>query len=309
MQDGSPSGEQIEIRAGDQRAVVVEIGAGLRSYAVGDRELLDGYRADEMASAGRGQVLIPWPNRIQDGSYEFGGEWYHLPLSEPGARNAIHGLVRWFPWFVGDRTADRVVMEHSLYPQPGYPFWLSLSIEYLLSGDGLRVTSTATNTGREACPYGSGAHPYLTVGTDTVDDVVLRAPGRTVLETDARGIPVGAVPVEGTEYDFRRPRAIGATRLDNAYGDLERDDDGLARVELRHPDDEATLSLWLGESYRYLELFTGDPLPSVRRRSLAVEPMTCPPNAFRSGEAVLTLEPGESATATWGIHASKRLTP
>jgi aldose 1-epimerase len=48
-------------------------------------------------------------------------------------------------------------------------------------------------------------------------------------------------------------------------------------------------------------LFTGDPLPDVRRRSLAVEPMTCPPNAFHSGDALIRLEPSSSFTSTWGI--------
>jgi aldose 1-epimerase len=309
MPNGSPSGEQIEIRAGDQRVVVVEVGGGLRSYSAADREILDGYGAAEMANAGRGQVLIPWPNRIQDGSYEFAGHWYHLPLTEPGARNAIHGLVRWVPWSVRERSPDRVVLEYVLHPQPGYPFSLELSLEYSLSDDGLRVTSTATNIGPDACPYGSGAHPYLVVGTKTVDTVLLQSPGRTVLRADARGIPVGAEPVEGTEYDFRQPRAIGATKLDNAYTDLERGDDGRARVELRHPEDEQRLSLWLGESFQYVELFTGDPLPSVRRRSIAVEPMTCPPNAFRTGESVLVLEPGESATADWGIQPAEDSKP
>ena len=166
---------------------------------------------------------------------------------------------------------------------------------------GLRVTTTATNVGRDACPYGSGAHPYLTIGTETVDAVVLRAPGRTLVRVDDRGIPIDAAPVEGTDYDFREARAIGAMKLDNAYTDLERDADGLARVQLRHPDGGVTVSLWLDESYRYLELFTGDSQPSVNRRSLAVEPMTCPPNAFRTGEGLRVLEPGESTTATWGL--------
>lgn len=131
--------------------------------------------------------------------------------------------------------------------------------------------------------------------------MILRAPGRTILQADARGIPAGAMRVDGTDYDFREPRAIGATKLDNAYTDLERDADGRARVELRHPEGRTSISLWLDESYRYLELFTGDSQPSVNRRSLAVEPMTCPPNAFRSGEGVLVLEPGQSTRTDWGI--------
>jgi aldose 1-epimerase len=296
-----PSGEQIELRAGSRRAVVVEVGGGLRTYAVGGREVLDGYGVDEPAGDGRGQLLMPWPNRLEDGAYEFAGRRHQLELTEPAARNAIHGLVRRVAWAVGERDADRVVMERRLQPQPGYPFSLALRVEYSLAGAGLGVTSTATNVGPEACPYGSGAHPYLRVGTETVDPVLLRAPGRTVLHVDGRGLPVGWAPVEGTEYDFRERRPIGATKLDNAFTDLDRDGDGLARVELRHPDDGATVSLWLDEGYSYVQLFTGDPLPGVNRRSLAVEPLTCPPNAFRSGEGLLVLEPGESATGSWGI--------
>jgi aldose 1-epimerase len=295
------SGEQIEIRAGDHRAVVVEVGGGLRSYTTGDREVLDGYGEEEMAAAGRGQVLIPWPSRLQDGAYEFGGRRHQLPLTEPEAGNAIHGLVRWAAWSARAREADRVVMEHTLHPQPGYPFSLALSIEYSLSDAGLGVRTTATNVGREACPYGSGAHPYLTVGTQTVDAMVLRAPGRTILQVDERGIPLSAERVEETEYDFLRAKPIGATKIDNTFTDLERGDDGLARVELRHPEGGTKATLWLDESYPYLTLFTGDTQPSVERRSLAVEPITCPPNAFRSGESVLVLEPGESTTSVWGI--------
>jgi aldose 1-epimerase len=296
-----PSGEQIEIRAGAHRVVVVEVGAGLRSYTVGDREVLDGYGEEEPATAGRGQVLIPWPSRLQDGAYEFDGHRQQLPLTEPEAGNAIHGLVRWVAWSAADGEADRVVMRHTLHPQPGYPFSLALGIEYSLSDAGLRVTTTATNIGSEACPYGTGAHPYLTVGTKTVDTAVLRAPGRTILQADERGLPVSAERVESTEYDFLRPRPVGTTQIDNTFTDLERGDDGLARVELRHPDGGTKVSLWLDESYPYLTLFTGDTQPSVDRRSLAVEPITCPPNAFRSGESIVVLEPGESTTSVWGI--------
>jgi aldose 1-epimerase len=300
----APTGEQIEITLGDQRAVVVEVGGGLRTYSAAGRELLDGYGADEMSPSGRGQVLIPWPNRIRDGSYEFDGDRHQLPINDVEERDAIHGLVRWEAWTVGEREEHRVVMEHLLHPRPGYPFSLSLAIEYRLSEEGLRVQTTATNVGARPCPYGSGTHPYLTVGTTTVDPVILRAPGRTVLQSDERGIPVGAEYVDGTDYDFRRPRPIGKAKLDNALTDLERDDDGLARVELRDPDSGRELTLWVDETYPYLMLFTGDPLPDVDRRSLAVEPMTCPPNAFRSGESLIRLEPGRSFTSNWGIRSS-----
>jgi aldose 1-epimerase len=302
----APTGEQIRIAAGDQQAVVVQIGGGLRCYSAGGRELIDGYRADEMSSSGRGQVLIPWPNRLQDGGYEFDGRWRQLPLNEPERCNAIHGLVRWATWTAARREPHRAVMEHVLYPQPGYPFTLAISIEYALSAAGIQVRTTATNLGSDPCPYGSGAHPYLTLGTATIDHLMLRVPGRTVLRSDERGLPLGAEAAEGTEYDFQQPRRIGSIRLDHAFTDLERDQDGLARVELRDPDRGTQVSLWVDQSYPYLMLFSGDPLPNVNRRSLAVEPMTCPPNAFRTGHALIRLEPSSSFTSTWGVASDSR---
>jgi aldose 1-epimerase len=293
-----PSGEQFEIAFEDQRVVVVEVGGGLRTYSVDGQDVIDGYGADEMATAGRGQLLVPWPNRLEDGSYEFDGATHQVPLNEPARSNAIHGLVRWASWQAREREPHRIVLAHTLHPQPGYPFSLELATEYELSASGLEVRTTATNVGTTTCPYGSGAHPYLRVGTETIDDVFLRVPARTALRADDRGIPVGTVPVDGTELDFRVDRPIGATKLDHCFTELERDEAGLAHVELRAG--EARVALWLDGAHPYVMVFTGD-LPAVNRGGLAVEPMTCPPNAFRSGESLVTLEPGDSHTAAWGL--------
>jgi aldose 1-epimerase len=298
----SASGEQYEIAHRDQHAVLTEVGAGLRSYTVGGHDVLDGYGAAEMASAGRGQVLIPWPNRIAGGRYDWRGRTLQLPLTEPEAGNAIHGLVRWVAWSVVEREAHRVAMALDLHPQPGYPFALSLRVEYALTDTGLRVATTATNAGDEPCPYGAGAHPYVTAGTTTVDTAILAVPARTVLQPDADGT-LGRTAVEGTTFDFRQPRPIGDIVLDDCFTDLTRDADGLARVTLADTGSGREVSLWVDEQHEYLMLFTGDPLREVRRGSLAVEPMTCPPNAFRSGEAIVALAPGESTTGVWGLSA------
>ena len=163
------------------------------------------------------------------------------------------------------------------------------------------MRTTAVNRGPRPCPYGSGNHPYLALSESLVDSLTLRIPARTMLHSDERGIPVERLPVAGTDYDFRRPRPIGSTVLDHAFTDLERDEDGRARVELRDPEGGDERALWVDETHSYVMVFSGDPLPDVNRRSLAVEPMTCPPNAFRSCEGLLRLEPGQSFTSTWGI--------
>jgi aldose 1-epimerase len=299
-----PSGTQIEIAHADQRAWVVEVGGSLRAYQVGDRDVLDGYSVQERCTGARGQSLIPWPNRLRDGRYRFADHDHQLPLTEPDKHNAIHGLTRWANWTPDNRAAARVTMRHRLHPQPGYPFALELAITYALAEDGLTVRTTAINIGTTPCPYGAGAHPYLSVATPTIDSAVLRAPGRVQLTTDDRGIPTGSESVSDTEYDFREPRRIGAAVLDTGYTDLVRDQDGLARVELLADTRAATL--WLDASYRYLMLFTGDSLadPRRRRRGLGVEPMTCAPNAFQTGQGLRTLQPGASWTTSWGITTS-----
>jgi aldose 1-epimerase len=294
----NPSGEQYEIAFDDQRAVVTEVGGGLRTYDLGERQILDGYEIDEMCSAGRGQILAPWPNRIADASYEFGGARHELSVNERASQSAIHGLVRWVSWSPLERAPHRLVMGHELHPQPGYPFRVSLQIDYELSEGGLRVSTTATNVGAESCPFGLGFHPYVRPGTPTVDTATFRLPARTVLGTNERSA------VHGTDLDFLQPRAVGDAVLDTCFADLERGEDGLARVVLGNPTTGASTTLWVDEAYGYLMVYTGDTRPDVNRHSLAIEPMTCPPQAFRTGEGVIVLAPGESTAATWGISPS-----
>jgi aldose 1-epimerase len=304
MQPRPPSGRQYELVHGAQRAVVVEVGAGLRVYEVGGEPLLDGYGEDEMCTSGRGQLLIPWPNRITGGTHEFEGTTYQLPLTEPTAGNAIHGLVRWRQWAAREQAADSVVLEHVLDPQPGYPFTLELTTEYALGDNGLSVRTSAHNAGKRPCPFGAGAHPYLTLGVIPVDSLLLHVPAATVLSTDDRGIPVGSGPVAGSEYDFREPRAIGTTALDHCFTDLERDGDGFARATVADSEDGQRIELWVDARHTHLMVFTGDPLPDVNRRAVAVEPMTCPPNAFKTGDGVIRLDPDETIWFSWGLRKS-----
>jgi aldose 1-epimerase len=298
-----PTGEQFEISHGDQRAWIVEAGGGIRSYQVGGHELLDGYPPHERCPDARGQPLIPWPNRLRHGRYRFDGAEHQLPLTEPEKQNAIHGLVRWSSWTVASGDSNRITMLHKLHAQDGYPFSLRIEIEYMLAAAGLTVRTTATNTGAGKCPFGAGAHPYITAGTPLIDSARLRSPAKLRLTTDEQGIPTGTAPVAGTEHDFLDPRPIGPTVLDAAYTDLEPGPDGRAVVELTAADGDPSVSLWLGDSYPYLMLFTGDSLPDPgrRRRSLGVEPMTCAPNALSSGDGLVILEPDERFTAEWGV--------
>lgn len=284
----------------------MELGAALRTYSIGSRDRVDGYARDEMCSGSRGQVLMPWPNRIAGGSYDFRGTSHQLALNEPAMNNAIHGLVRWVTWTVAAHATDRVTMRYSLLPQPGYPFFLGLELEYALGDDGLRARSTATNVGTDACPYGAGFHPYLRLDPERIDGLELQCPAAAYFPSDGRKIPIGCEPVTGSPFDFREPRAIGTTQIDHAFTEIERGRDGNATVRLRDPATGDTVALWFDSSYEYLMLFTGDSLPDAHRRrtGLGVEPMTCAPNAFRTGTGLQVLEPGQTVSATWGIYGA-----
>ncbi len=166
------------------------------------------------------------------------------------------------------------------------------------------MTVTTRNAGRRPAPYGTGCHPYLTAGAPIIDGCVLALPASQWLPADDRGIPHGKPEdVADTPYDFREPRQIGSTSLDHALTGLARDSDGRAWARLA--SDRAEVAFWAGAGYQWLQVFTGDGLPaSRRRRALAIEPMTCPPNAFASGVDLLTLAPGDSVTRSWGLQAS-----
>ncbi len=295
-----PSGEQFEIVAGDYRAVAVGAGGGLRTLTHAGRPLVDGYPAVARAEGGRGQVLAPWPNRVRDGQWTWGDKQLQLPLSEPKKGNASHGLVRWAGWGAIDRSPERVVLAHRLHPQPGYPFTVGLSVEYRIGAGGLSVETTATNLGQQPCPYGAGSHPYLTVGTERVDDMVLTLPASEYIVVDERGIPRERRPTVRSPFRFFQTMQIGELKLDTAFGGLTGNEAVVAS-----PDGQRRVRLWWDDAHKWVMVFTGDTLdPGRRRRSVAIEPMTCPPNAFVSGEGLRVLEPEESWTTAWGIEAN-----
>lgn len=299
----SPSGDQHEITAAGYTAVVTESGAALRRLSHHGRDLIDGFAEDEMSSGGRGQLLMPWPNRIRDGRYSFGGRDLQLGLTEPTRGNASHGLARWSAWTVEELTPTSVSLVLRLMAQSGYPWSLDLHVLYDLSADGLVVTQTATNLSPAPAPYASGAHPYLKVGP-AIEDLELHVPARTRVLVDERLLPTGTEPVAGA-YDFTTPRRIGHTVIDDAFGDLWHVE-GRATVTLRDAATDHGVALWVDEHHRWLQLFT--PPAEDTRPGLAVEPMTAPADAFNSGTDLVTLapagEPGDELSVSWGIRAT-----
>jgi aldose 1-epimerase len=294
----TPTGAQFELRHGRQRLIVSEIGAGVRAWNVGGQELLASFSAGERDEAFCGRVLVPWPNRVRDGRYDFDGDEHRLELTEPERGSALHGLVLRSRWQGVRASARRVTLSHELAPSAGYPFTLRLAVAYELASGGIVMTLHATNVGSRRAPFGAGLHPYLSPGTSRVDDVLLEVPGRTHVPVDERLLPSGPpTPVDGTELDFRRARRIGGQAIDACFGDLGRSPAGVARVRLGVHADAGQLTVWMDERFRFVQVFTAD-------AAIAVEPMTCAPDAFNTGDGLLVLEPGATFTGRCGLIAA-----
>lgn len=286
-----------EIAGGGYRAIVLEAGGGLGDVHHGDDRIVRGSDPAGAVSAGRGQVLAPWPNRLRDGRYTFADTSYQLALSEPKRTNASHGLVRWCSWQLDERTADQVTVSYRLAPQSGYPWPLHLTARYAVAADGLSVRLTAENIGDRSAPFAIGLHPYLDAGVP-LDEARLVLPAATRQEVDDRMLPTRTIPVG--DHDFRLGRSLRDITLDDGFTDLERDDAGWAVVRL---EGAHAVELAVDGSWHWLQAYTGDDLPVDARTALAVEPMSAPADAFNSGTDLVVLEPGSSWTGAFRISA------
>lgn len=296
----TPSGAQWTISAGSHEATVVEVGGGLREYTVDGVPLVDPYAAESVCPRSAGQLLAPWPNRLGGGRYTFGGTEYQLPITEVTRGNASHGLARWIPWQRVEQTPESIELTCVLAPQPGYPFALGLTTKWTVGPDGLRADHTAVNLGAKPAPFGFGAHPYLRVGTERLDGLELSLPASERLTVDERLLPTGREDVAGSPLDFREPRVIGAVQLDTTFTALARGEDGMARTRLTSPGGTG-VELWQGATFGWVQAYSGIGPSGSRRHTLAVEPMTCPPDAFNTGTSLVTLQPGDRWTGSWGI--------
>ncbi|GGI38578.1 galactose mutarotase [Cnuibacter physcomitrellae] len=302
------SGTQHRLESHGYALDIASIGATVRRVTHEGRDLVVPFEADELRPAYRGAVLAPWPNRVVDGRYDWYGTEHQLPLTEPTRGHALHGLASWLDFSAMEVAPDALTLTAVVEPQAGYPFRVEVAVRYRLDADGLHTTVTGTNLGTGVAPFGTGPHPYLVAGDSPLDEWTLSLPAETVFEvTPDRLVPAyldAVAEARGGAFDFRSPRVIGATEIDHAFTDLVRDDAGHTTVSVTDTDGRGVAMTW-GIDCAWVQIHTADLLPSqgLTRLGLAVEPMTCPPDAFNLLIDVIGLAPGESGSASWRLHA------
>jgi aldose 1-epimerase len=308
------SGIQHSLRAADYEAVIAGVGASLRSLTCGGRDLVVPFEADEVRPAFRGATLAPWPNRVVDGVYRVDGRDLRLALTEPARGHALHGLAAWLAFEAVDKGPSHVTLAAEIEPQAGYPWRVHVTTTFSLTSEGLMQTVTATNDGPDAAPWGTSAHPYLRAGSTPLDEWTLELPAAQVLAvTSDRLVPtrLESVDTDAERFDFRVPRVLGAVEIDHAFTSLAADAEGLTTVRLTDAAGSGVAMVW-DAACPWVQIHTAD-LPGgtddpLNRLGLAVEPMTCAPDAFNDASypfdtGLRVIAPGESATASWLIQA------
>jgi aldose 1-epimerase len=292
------TGEQYELDFGDLSATITQVAAGIRSLRFAESHLTEPFPPEAQAPSACGIVLMPWPNRVADGRWEYDGQPRQLDLTEPAKGNAIHGLLRRRPYDLVDRTDSTVTQAAMIYPEPGYPFLLETAVTHELHTEGLSVTHTVTNRGEVAAPVAVGAHPYLRIADVPPEQLTLTVTAGTRFEVDGRSNVIGEVPVAGTPFDLSGGRIVSELDLDTGYADLPA---GPVEHSLAAEDGRRVV-LWGDDAFRYTQVFTNKKFATKPGQiALAVEPMTAPANALNSGRGLRWLEPEETWTVSWGI--------
>lgn len=295
------SGTQYALASGDYTADIASVGASVRTLRYTGRDLILPYDADEIRPGFRGCVLAPWPNRIQHGRWSWNGESLQLPITEPELGHALHGLVVWSDWDEVARTDDAVTLTTRIVAQPGYPHRLRLTVRWTLDPNGLHCELIVTNEDRRPAPFGCSIHPYLVAPTGALDDWTLHVGAGAELLVDETSIPTELVTVM-PDHDFREARSIGDATIDHTFTGFAFQD-GTQSVTLTDARGEGA-AMSFGPETAWVQICTSDwPDRPGHRAGVAIEPMTCPPNAFATGQDVITIPPGGVHRNWWRLAA------
>lgn len=295
--DGADGGDGTVVTA-----IVTEVAAGLRALEVGGVAVAETFAEHETPPSACGITLVPWPNRVDGGTWTLDGATQQLDITEVAKGNASHGLLRYSPYRPVSVEPHAVTQAASVYPQHGWPFRLDTTVRHELIADGLVVTHTITNRGPGRAPFAVGSHPFFRVGDHDPATLTVTLDAATRYETNVRSIPVGTSGVAGTPFDLTGSPLLGDLDIDACYRDVAQDPQGRRHTHLTAPDGSRT-TMWQDASFPYVQIFTPRNFPrdGVKDLAFAAEPMTAPANALASGEGLIWLDEDETWSGSWGV--------
>ena len=320
------SGRTIALETKHYRAYIDRRGAALQvlQWTLDDNTdvpLTESYGKESPFTCG--QTLIPWPNRIADGQFLFENTSVAIKKNEPALRNAIHGLATDELWNVVEKAHDGSSVTLGFHYDPsmqkssqGWPWEFSAHVRYTLSADGLTVTTSVKNNSGSTMPWGYGAHPYITAGHAALNQCVFHANVDDWWVTDDRLLPTGQhFPVGKGVPAINETTSMKDVWFDTPFTVSKETPvvDGwreLARLTGQVEDGRCiSVVMDADTKFTWLQIFTTGEKTVMfpgketgEGRALAVEPMTCPPNAMVTGQDLIVLAPSAEWSAQWRLH-------
>jgi len=280
---------KVHISSNEVSAVISTEGAALIGLSVSKLDLIEPNTRDGLYA---GKILAPWPNRIKDGKYSFNKKDYQLPVNEVSKNNSLHGLVANCHWEVILQDQSKVILQHLLNQPDIYPGKLQLQVSYEIIEQGVEISVLSENVGDISAPYGVSIHTYLVAGALVKNnELLLQLPTDQFLEVDAeRLLPIKLQPVTGTNFDFISLKKISDLFIDHAF---KYSSDYPRSISLLNAEGQGAEVIF-DEQSNWIQIHTADrDLQADSRMAVAIEPMTCPPDAFNSGIDLIVLEPGK----------------
>ncbi len=300
----------VKLEFNNQRLVIDKLGAGIAQYFIKEngrqQNIVYGYSSREKKDGSMGDILSPFPGRVEDARYCYNGKSHRLRKVKIKGGQAIHGFVKERSWDlkkVGDSQIIASYLLDGTKDQIGYPFKLDYQIDYTLSNKGLTVDSRVKNVGSNKAPFGLGFHPYFDLGCQ-VDEMEISFQAKKMVEFDRDLKPTGKlIDIEETDYDFIEPKKINDLVIDNCFTELVRNSNGIHEMVLDNKQNKRKITIWQDRAYDYLQLYSADTKKEpLKRRALAVEPQTCSGFAFNLPElGLIDLRPNETFKASWGV--------
>lgn len=237
-------------------------------------------------------VMWPIPNRLKDKKYSWQGEEHSLDdLKRPQGNDVlVHGLVFDRPWsfdlptigedFARVRTYTEIDENHSFFA--GFPFKSRLSLDYILSADGIKIVYTVDNKSKQDLPFGFGLHPYFKALSEK-SAILISAPASYVMEADGELLPSGRLDkVEGTDFDLKQPRRLDSLNLDHVFTGLEQGRYG----SIDYTSERLKIDLETSADFSHLTIYT----PALTEPFFCVENQTCSTDALNLDEKGLKQE-------------------
>ncbi len=244
--------------------------------------------------------LLPYPNRLKDGVYQYNGKNYAFPVNDKDTNNSLHGFRNFLKMSVENIIVEEdfasITLKNSYHGNnPSFPFSFDFKVTYEFNGyNNLSCEVQLYNPTNETIPISFGWHPYFQLGNTSVDELELQMPTVQQVLVDDRMLPTGKLTTISTYNSL--------TNLTNKNFDtcFKVNKEDISEVSIHAPSLNTKLTYWQeNNAFPYFQVF----IPP-KRKSIAIEPMTCNVNAFNSKEDLKELNGQERFTGKFGVRVA-----